>query len=742
MPRASWRSAIEGLSGRITVRFSLVGPLAVLVIAMQVTVFWGYWSGSKTPPWDFYGGYGSNAFAWWTDGSFFHPQEWMPYTFSGFPSSLDWQNSSWYLPVGIASLFRPYDLQCAAAVSALHVALGGVGIAVLARLWRLPNASALFAAAAWSFASGFYANAEHVDIVRGYGWAPWILALLSPGWRWRRPWAVPVGALIVWQCVVGVYPGILVAAVYCGLGWMAAGWIHERRIDRVQVSGIVAAGLGGLLLAAPKLLPAALNHSQLPSHSANTSVLTWRLFGTAFFNYASPSLPNDISMRSFFLPITVFVLVLFLRSVVPLARAALAALGIAVVLGLPWWPWNGVVSSLPGLGLSRFRMSDFKVFLLLALVLLAACALPELVNPPQVNRPSPRSAALRVSALTVIAAALAFSGPYSGAARVVPFLIVLVLGGFLIARSFGRVVPSRRGVAVGAILLTLASGLQWAFTETLPWRVDRAVAEKATYGATVDSLIKERSTRTGAQRPGRQAAPPAAGANVLQSQSFNRGAYSATSYVGGYVNLKGSPTADHLLAGLTDPVWGQPLNSFLAAPGTALATAPGAHVTPTDLTACSATAQCGARATVIPAGYTPGHLSYRVSANEEATLLLNEPDYAGWQGSICAADGCRARSVVSGDFDLVQVTVPAGTWTLHLNYGAPGREAAWVLFWLGLLFSVGVAAVAGRPRQPSVTSAPMSMTEKGRPDESRRDPGGRRQMAGQAARSQSGEPAD
>jgi hypothetical protein len=394
---------------------------------------------------------------------------------------------------------------------------------------------------------------------------------------------------------------------------------------------------------------------------------------------------------------------------------------------------------LPGLGLSRFRMSDFKVFLLLALVMLAASALARFLEPQANRRPSPGRIWIRITVLLVTAVVLALSGPYSGASRLVPLTILILAAALLAGRSAARIRLSQRTVTIGVILLTLTSGAQWAFSETLPWRSPRVASERGSYGSPVDALITARNTRSAQQRPGRIAAPPGSTADVLQSQSFNRGVYSGTAYVGGYVNLKGSPTADRLLAGLTDPVWATSFNSFLVAPGTALATAPAAAITPADLLACADAAQCGTRASLVPTGYSPGDLSYRVSAVASTTLLFNEPDYTGWHSVICAAGKCSASPVKFGDFDLVKVNVPAGTWNLNLTYRAPGREASWILFWLGVLFCVGVALATVR-RRPPVISTPASLTEKGRPDEFRPDLGIRRQMAAKARRYQSSEP--
>src|SRR5690606_18757195 len=95
--------------------------VAALLLAQQVVFFAGYWTGAVTPPWDFYGSYTGEAFAWWADGSFFDPPAWMPYQWGGYAAAASVQNSAWYLPVGATELVGGPTIRVAAVLSALHV---------------------------------------------------------------------------------------------------------------------------------------------------------------------------------------------------------------------------------------------------------------------------------------------------------------------------------------------------------------------------------------------------------------------------------------------------------------------------------------------------------------------------------------------------------------------------------------------------------------------------------------------
>ena len=52
--------------------------VASLLIALQTLVFGGFLSGAIIPQFDFMGGYNTEAFAWWRDGGFVAPTQWMP----------------------------------------------------------------------------------------------------------------------------------------------------------------------------------------------------------------------------------------------------------------------------------------------------------------------------------------------------------------------------------------------------------------------------------------------------------------------------------------------------------------------------------------------------------------------------------------------------------------------------------------------------------------------------------------
>ena len=355
--------------------------LIALASVIEVLLFAPYFIGAIIPPFDFLGGYFTSAYQWWAAGGFLTPVEWVPHSWAGYPAALDLQDSAWYLPVGIASLFGPYTLWSAAVVSALHVLIGFAGTYLLVRsLGHGFGVSAATSTAAM-FAVGYFSNAEHIDIVRGYALIPWLLLILSPKWPWARLWAVPVAAFIVWQAATGLYPGMVVAMVYVGLVWVVV-WQWRTRLSlRAYLAPLAVSVVAAVLLSLPRLLPYALVQESVPGGPGpDSSEFDLAMVGTLLFGYSSPELPNDISMRSFFIPAAILALAFFARFRDSTVIHALSILVPAAFLGLPFLPWFTLVQALPGLGLSRFTMSDFKPFLVLGVLLLAATGLTALLR--------------------------------------------------------------------------------------------------------------------------------------------------------------------------------------------------------------------------------------------------------------------------------------------------------------------------------------------------------------------------
>jgi hypothetical protein len=659
-------------------RCARIAILATLVVVLELFLFRATILGAIVPPWDFMGSYNTDAYYWLAHGSFFSPVEWVPSTWAGYPGAAILQNSAWYLPATLVSAALPYTLHVAAALAAGHAAWGLVGAYLLARRLLGDFWVSAFAGVAWFFAAGTFSNASHIDIARGYAWMPWVMLALSSRWRWTSWWQAPLAALVLWQATTAMYPGSVIALAYVAVIWVAYWqWVDRPRLRQYLVPLLVT-GVAVALLSAPRLVPYYLLGAGGMTNPPDDSLFSPFMVGTLLFGYGSPGLPNDITMRSFFLPATVLAMVAWAPLRSRTTGAGLALVLPALALGIPALPWFAASQSLPGLAFSRFGMSDFKVFLLLGLVLVSAAGVGHLRTHRTTLRN--RSGAVRAGATFLVVALmleLGVQGPFSLPDWAPQWCLLLLAVSVLLAA--GRALSGDALIGV-LVLLTAVSGAMWAQDSAVTWQAPRLATEQATYGATVDQLISTQRPSAAVQRPARAALPAGYTSGTLHGNNWNAVYFNGQLAVGGYVNLRSFKSQGELEAALLDPAEGTTYSRFVTAPGMAVTRQGRGPVTGVGVARCLDGRRCGP-ADITPVSYRPGALSYRVSSDVPAVALFNEAFYRGWRAEVCLTNGpCSTVRVAGSKQGLLSASLPSGDYTLALTYHTPGMRVGWVAF--------------------------------------------------------------
>lgn len=693
--------------------------LAVLLVLEGIT-FARYFSGELTPGFDFFGTYNSEAYAWWQAASAPSIPDWMPQLWGGYPAVVNLQNSSFYLPVGVASLFGGHTIQVAAVVSALHVAFGAAGAYLFVRRWGAGAIPSLLALVAWFFAVGFFANATHVDIARGSAWLPWLMLVLSVRWPWARWWSAAVGALIVSQAILGTYPGILVAFGYSVGAWIIVQLVVYRPGLRAVVIPAAVTAIAGALLTLVRFLPALAVRGGEPFVRADVSTFGPRELGTLLYPYSYDVNGGYALFVAVFLPAGIIALLPFVVRAGRSRRMLCVAVpgAVAALLGFPFWPWHELVTSLPGMALSRFRLSDFKVVLLFCLVALAALALDALLRrqlPVAELRERLRDwrfwvpGLLGLTGLAVLAA-IGLRYPYAAVPSVLQWLLLLC--GLLLAASLALARPQRiRTVLAGAlVVVTAGSGIIAVYGGNAEWRIPRVETEAAYFGAPISELIAPGGDER-VRRPARLAPPPPDQPQDNLAGFYSAGFYDGSASVYGYVNLVGVETFAVVRASVAD---GAPRavdhRVFWSAAGLLIRTPGGIVPSTAQIDRCESTGSCGDGFSADAVGYRTGFLAYRVQADRTSTISANEAWYPGWRTSLCPAVGGACFEVQNrrGPAGQVVFDLPAGTWTVQLEYRLPRMTQAWAAFALGVLMTLGVtialarrgrSRTAQRPRQ-------------------------------------------
>ena len=356
-----------------------VGLLTALTLFTFRRLLFDHW----TFPWDFVGAYTTTpAFVAASVGGG-HLLSWSPYVASGFPIAVDPQSGiyfpGWWL---LGVLHVSATLRVLTAVQVAHVLFGSVGALMLARARRLTWSWATLAAVAYLFFGGFYGEAEHADIVRGFAYLPWLLWTLTPPAntaRWARLAALPA---VVWLIATGAYPAQVVSFGLCSLVYLAVAlWLAEREmLRRYRVALLLAVGSSAAVCLAV-LLPYL--------HAENAHELHRVLEPTAAVRAGESLAPRDLlglylsnfswtydgTVTSWAIAIPMLVGLACVRAATLRRQAPLVACGV-VAFALAFAPKIGFVgramTSLRPLFPSRFPAADYKAVVAIAIVVLAA----------------------------------------------------------------------------------------------------------------------------------------------------------------------------------------------------------------------------------------------------------------------------------------------------------------------------------------------------------------------------------
>jgi hypothetical protein len=668
--------------------------VATAILVLELLVYRSYFTGAAIPQFDFMGAYNTEAFAWWRDGSFFSPAQWMPYMWGGYPSVSNLQNSSFYLPVGIASLFGPFTLHSSAVVSALHVAFGAVGMYVFVRAWGLGRLASLLGLVAWFFAAGFYSNASNLDIMRAWAWAPWVMLVASIHWPWRRWWGVVLAVLILWQTVLGAYPGILVAFLYTIPGWvLAQHFLFKPRLRRFLLPLILAA-VASVMMTMVRFLPALTARGSLDLGYADASSFSFSTLGAILFPY--DGLGQLAVFQSYFLPASLIAGLAFALRPTRLVAALIVPVVISMMLGLPIWPWSDLLTTyLPLFDLSRFRASDFKVILMFALAVLSLAAIDDLIKR---SKPTALSAKHRIQVFmgsaqfvlgVMIVIGLAVIGirySFDPLVSTAQWALLFLCTGLIIALALINSMRRRRLIAALLVLCTAVSGV--IAVESSPastqWKADRGAAEMSYFGASVDSLITLGNDQAlSERRPGRIPPPPFDEPQEFEATELGRTFYTGESSVYGYTGLRGTESYEIIKSFVGAEDTRIEARAFWSAAGVLISHPNRLLPETVELQTCATSSSCGEHLTSSAVSYSPGSFRYQATAARDILVSANEAYYIGWDVRACPVDRdqCRALDVTRGSIGQLSFALPRGTWSVEMEYRLPYGIHSWFLFW-------------------------------------------------------------
>jgi hypothetical protein len=676
-------------------------PFLLALVLQNLAIFRAHYFSGAGFPWDFSMAYYAMV-AFWTaavgGGTF--PQ-WMPFQQMGYPFALQLQSGMNYLPLWAFPLFRiPYTLHAAVVFQCLHILFGSVGMFVLARMEQRSSAFAIVAAVAFQFFGGFYSNAEHVDIIRAFAVAPWLLYVFTLDRR--DPERLPTRSIlippIVYLFAAGGYPGNVFAggvivAIYLALQLAD---VHRRgcapsRLTRValSVAGLTLLGCGMAILQYGPVWLHRTEFVRAAGLGATPREGLWFPHLAGLF-LSNKTLPGEISMTSTYvsLPVVIFATFAPVRAL-ERNRVLLILGGVAMLMaaGDRSFLWAGVTTLIPVLKLSRFPSSDYRVFVAIPLILIAVAGLRAIVE----KQLSGTTIAVR-SLVCVTWLCWGLAHVYHSMGREVALAVVVAAASFATLIALWRT-PSRfMPIGLCAVVLLISADALRVLPDVPGWHEAEFDAWYARQGFPPYKTPRGRLLSASrilsnlpASRPVRTVP-----AGLVRWGGYVDGRFLTNDLTPNVLRATDRVGANSLYQKYMLMEW-RPL--LLEAPETRQP--PEIVVPDTALAERIGNISAIEREGVKQIRYGVNEIRYQVSLVRAQLLVENEMYFPGWHARLSTPDGATLDAVsVNGVFR--SWFLPAGTYTMDASFEFPRRSGLWLVTILSVLLWMSVVLVRWR----------------------------------------------
>jgi len=364
------------------------------LLIQNIVIFFQHYFNNFGFRWDFDKSYYALPAFWTTaiDSGIF-PQ-WIPYQNMGFPLFMKAQSAFYYPFYWVFPLFSiPYTLQIAVYFQILHVLIGSIGMFFfINHMFKSPK-YAIIGALAFQFFGGFFANSQHVDIVRGFALLPWLFFVFTldmdkPNIT-KKTLLIPI---IIFLIATGAYPGIFISTIFMmslfvilqSLNFFSKGFGKRKSLT-------IGGSLFGLLLLGIALSVIHLGpiiefgSDEFGRFTDRSNVRYFVLNSEQFpgFFVSNTSIPGELSMTSTFITLPILIFASFITWTFIKKYwifFVIFVVGILMSLGNQTLFWSSLTSLIPILELSRFPVSDYRFFIALPLIVFAILGLKSIIE--------------------------------------------------------------------------------------------------------------------------------------------------------------------------------------------------------------------------------------------------------------------------------------------------------------------------------------------------------------------------
>lgn len=351
----------------------------IILLIQNVSIFHNHYFNDTTPPWDFVETYLAVPFYWIELLRNGYDVSWIPFQGMGYPLYMNLQSGYYYLPNWIFVIFDiQYTINNAVIMQCLHIFIGSLGAVILAYLIGLKWYKALLTGFIYQTFGAFYSNAEHLDIIRGYSFIPWLLipVLTKQYFTKLNQIVLYLYPLIVFFMITGGYLGMSIAIFFI-LGITTFIRILFEKEYRKYGFFVIVTLLIGFLVSSVFLLPSLLDKKELIRATGIVSYDYAYLVDifSLIFGIGFPSQPHDLSMQSSSISMIVFMLLISSLLKVKVINKWLLFILLLALLMISGLLHQYLVQIFPPLGLSRMIMSDYRGLIGIIIILIAIIGL-------------------------------------------------------------------------------------------------------------------------------------------------------------------------------------------------------------------------------------------------------------------------------------------------------------------------------------------------------------------------------
>jgi hypothetical protein len=502
-------------------------------------------------------------------------------------------------------------------------------------------------------------------------------------------WAIPIGSFILFQSIVGSYPGNLVSSIYTVAAFFLYFIINEKK--RVEYFFKIFVLLtSGILMGMIRYLPSITDLNSFPQNIVNSSDLGGWNFSTFIYPYVRENLIGDPSMRSIFVGPLILSLLAFIKfnDKKIIFQLILSLFSLILMMS---GPLTEIIRNiLPFANISRFGMSDWRTTFNISIIFIVLFTLADLKNTSR-NRVFIAIAifSLELMAVWLIGGWMEFSNNDK-----IQVLIMMNLTFFSVALYSTAINFSTNKFVTSSIFTFIIFTQVYSYatyfgTNKLTW--ESREIDQNIYGQTFRSIEKKIDLPL-KYRPERilLTPPPFEQWQYRNDYRYNR--YWITGEFGalGYHNVKDNKSYKALEPRLQKD--SDPVIDFLLQRGTVLPIEL-ESITDPYLEICSLVSmKCvmDDEIDVTQLKFDRESEIFQISASRPFLLLQNEIYSPVWSGSICEKNECKKVQSSPVLESLRGWVMPEGNYILNTKAETPFNFERWMMFSIGLLIAFSV----------------------------------------------------